>query len=419
MTSTRLPSPKNLFVYIVPPSTCEMVLAGRLEIDTQVAAENTSRFEYEHSYVSRPDAVPLDPVELYTVSEGTFMSRHGNALFGALRDATPDAWGRAVIDRILCDTASEIGYLLQSPDDRMGAVVFGQSRLPPPPKTHFNSFTDLERLMKVADAIHEGSVANVDLLQRFATSMGGARPKTVVELEGSLWLAKFSKPNDRYDVARIEHATMRLAAECGIDVAHTRTISIGERSILLVKRFDRELTDRGWLRHRMVSALTVIQGAENEHSNWSYVRLADRIRQFGSAEGRDRAQLFRRIAFNMLVNNDDDHPRNTAMISDANQGWRLSPAYDLVPKPVLSQERYLAMEVGIAGRIATRQNLLSQCQRFGLNIPTAEAIVEEIRSIIERRWYDIFRESGVPEADCEAVRGAMLNPGFEWKAEPA
>lgn len=419
MTSTTHPSSRTLFVYIALPNTCELVVAGRLEIETQPAsAESISRFEYEDSYISRPEAVPLDPVELDSASHGTFTSHDGNAFLGAMRDASPDAWGRTVIDRILGGAATEVGYLLHSPDDRIGALGFGESKLPPPAKTRFNCSVDLESLMQVTDAIHEGSAADVDLLVRSATSMGGARPKAVIEHESSLWLAKFAKPNDRYDVIRLEHATMRLAAECGIDVAWTDVISSAGRPVLLVKRFDREPIDQGWLRHRMVSALTIVQGSENDRSNWSYVRFADRIRQFGSAECRDRAQLFRRIAFNMLVNNDDDHPRNTAMISDG-RGWRLSPAYDLVPKPVLSQERYLAMEVGTAGRRATRQNLVSQCQRFGLAAEEANAVIDHVRSIVQQRWHAIFREVGVSPTDCEAIGGAMLNPGFEWKTESA
>jgi serine/threonine-protein kinase HipA len=160
----------------------------------------------------------------------------------------------------------------------------------------------------------------------------------------------------------------------------------------------------------------VLQGSENDSANWSYLRLADRIRQFGELEGEDRIQLFRRITFNILVNNDDDHPRNTALISNAG-GWRLSPAYDIVPKPVLSQERFLAMEIGTGGRSATRENLLSQSPRFGLDVQRAAAIINEIQSTISQRWYPVFREAGVPAADCERVSAAMLNPGFEWQSE--
>ncbi|PSH58922.1 type II toxin-antitoxin system HipA family toxin [Phyllobacterium sophorae] len=422
MTSRADPRANTTFVYITLPGTTEMVVAGRLETVVETSGIEVGRFVYGRSYLDRRNAVPLDPVEINVVARQRFDHVGDKGMFGAIRDASPDYWGRFIIDRALGAGPTEIGYLLNSPDDRIGALGFGLSPTPPAPLRKFNRTLDLGLLMATADAVQAGrdlpdhaDTAQAAHLLQHGTSMGGARPKAVVEDGGALWLAKFTRPDDNYDLVHIEHATLKLAAECGIETAFTRTISIAGRPVLLVKRFDRDLTDGGWLRHRMVSALTVLQGSENDRSNWSYLRLADRIRQFGKVEGEDRIQLFRRIAFNILVNNDDDHPRNTALTSNAG-GWRLSPAYDLVPKPVLSQQRFLAMEIGTGGRSATRENLLSQSPRFALDVQRAAAIINEIQSTIAQRWYPVFREAGVTAADCESVRAAMLNPGFEWRS---
>ena len=157
------------------------------------------------------------------------------------------------------------------------------------------------------------------------TSMGGARPKTVVEDKDGLWLAKFNRPDDKWNHARVEHAMLVLSRNCGIHAAHSKVIQVAGRDVLLVKRFDREKAKEGYLRSRMVSALTLLRTEDSHRSRdkWSYVLLSEELRRVSTEPKRDAAELFRRMCFNALISNTDDHPRNHALIA-RDQDWILS-----------------------------------------------------------------------------------------------
>lgn len=250
------------------------------------------------------------------------------------------------------------------------------------------------------------------------SSVGGARTKTVVRgQDGSAWLAKFPERNDRWSHAAVEGGMLQLAAECGIRTPEARVDVVGREQVLLVRRFDREPTDDGTgeLKSRMVSALTVLDLDESvtERSGWSYLDLADEIQRWSAEPVADKRELFRRIVFNALISNTDDHPRNHALIAPG-RGWRLSPAYDLTPSRVRSLEhRDLAMTAGAYGRWANRGNLLSEGPRFGWRREAANRVIDEMVDVVERRWRSAIREQGGSAEDCEAVAGAFLYPGFE------
>jgi serine/threonine-protein kinase HipA len=256
--------------------------------------------------------------------------------------------------------------------------------------------------------------AQVEDLLLLGTSMGGARPKVVVETDDALWIAKVNRTDDRWNMARVEHATLRLARLCGLDTAESRVVTIGGRDALLVKRFDRERADDGYARARMVSALTLLQTDETPdgRARWSYVILAETLRQISMRPREDAHELFRRMVFNALVSNIDDHPRNHAAIAPA-AGWRLSPAYDLTPAPAMSEDRRdLAMVCGAVGRRASAANMLSECRRFLLHAEEAAGIVDGMEQTVAREWYAIARACGVSEADCGVVSRAYVYPGF-------
>jgi serine/threonine-protein kinase HipA len=187
----------------------------------------------------------------------------------------------------------------------------------------------------------------------------------------------------------------------------------------MVERFDRERVDGGYLRFGLVSALTMLDCDENylDRDRWSYPLLADQLRRWSEKPDEDRIELFRRVVFNAAVTNNDDHPRNHA-VRRSQRGWRLTPAYDLVPAPLVSLERRdLAMTVGSYGRTASIYNLLSQCERFGL---TAEAARREIENIANtlRRWREHLREYGVSARDIEYIAPAFLPECFFFEAAP-
>ena len=413
--------PSECYVYITLPGRVSPTAAGRLTIVPNRQGVPTGKFVYGRSYLSRTDAIPFDPIEL-KLTDTVFETTSLNGVFGSLRDAGPDYWGRRIIERHSGKIQlGEIDYLLYSPDDRAGALGFGLNQEPPAPKRRFNQTLDLTKLQEIADAIireddipPEGTESQILDLMLAGTSMGGARPKTVVEDNDGLWLAKFNRQDDKWNSARVEHSMLHLARSCGLKVAESRITSIGGRDVLLVKRFDREQADGGYTRSRMISALTVLRSEDNHRSRekWSYVLLAEELRRICSNPAEDAKELFRRMVFNALISNTDDHPRNHAFIAKA-VDWKLSPAYDLTPSALLSIERRdLAMACGDKGRIANIENTLSQSGRFLLKKEEAKEIVDSMVEQVQTHWYSIMRAGGVSERDCELLKNAFVYPGF-------
>lgn len=414
-------TPSDCFVYITLPGETEAVTAGRYALSTDRRGVAEGKFVYGRSYLERPNAIALDPVEL-KLAPRTYSTVALGGVFGALRDASPDHWGRLVIQRHLGNAQpGEMTYLLFSPDDRAGALGFGLNQTPPAPRRSFNQTLDLAKLQATADAIvaddnGAGGVGQdqVEKLLVIGTSMGGARPKAVVEDGDGLWVAKFNRPDDPWNSARVEHAMLLLARACGLVTAESRVVEVGGRDVLLVKRFDREQSPQGYRRARMVSALTLLRAEDTYQSRdkWSYVLLAEELRRVCSDPERNAVELFRRMCFNALISNVDDHPRNHAVIA-REQDWQLSPAYDLTPATPISQERRdLAMACGDAGRVASAGNLLSQSARFLLAHPQADATMAAMEEQVRASWYATARGAGVSERDCEKISTAFAYPGF-------
>ena len=409
------------YVYITLPGQIEPVTAARFELATDRRGVPEGQFVYGRSYLERPDAVPLDPVEL-KLSSRIYTTNALKGIFGALRDASPDYWGRRVIQRHTGQAQpSELDYLLHSPDDRAGALGFGRNPVPPAPKRIFNQTLNLANVQAIADAIiadedHpvDAAYEQVENLMLIGTSMGGARPKAVVEDEDGLWIAKFSRPDDVWSNARVEHAMLLLARACGLTTAQSRVVDVAGRDVLLVKRFDRERTAQGYQRARMISALTLLRTEDTHQSRdkWSYVLLVEELRRVSAEAAQDAKELFRRMCFNALISNIDDHPRNHALIAK-DKDWKLSPAYDLTPAvPVSLDRRDLAMECGDAGRFANAKNLLSQSARFLLEHGEAIALIDAMEKQVRDIWYAMARAAGVSERDCEHIARAFVYPGF-------
>ena len=364
-----IPEANRCFVYMTLPGTTDPITVGRYDLAETRAGVPRGQFVYGKSYLARKDAVEIDPIELRLAArryETTLLK----GVFGALRDAGPDAWGRRIIDRHHNRELTELGYLMNSADDRAGALGFGTGEQPPAPRKNFNQTLQLEELQKIADDVlkekkpRRAALADqINKLLLINTLMGGARPKAVVEDDDGLWIAKFNRPDqDRWNNAKIEHTMLLLAKACGLSVADSKVLTIAKRDVLLVKRFDRDRAARGgYYRHRMVSGLTILRADEADQRDWSYVALAEELRRVSSDPQGDAAELFGRMTFNALISNLDDHPRNHALI--AREKWGLSPAYDLTPEsPIARERRNLAMICGSAGTYANVHNLLSESQ---------------------------------------------------------
>ncbi len=417
---TSRTSSSECFVYITLPGQVTATTAGKFVLTQNGRGDVLGRFVYGRSYLDNKDAVEIDPVEL-KLSTRTYETAQLNGVFGALRDAGPDDWGRRVIEkRSGKPQLGELDYLFESPDDRAGALSFGLNNIPSPPLRKFNKTLDLEKLQALADALIQDDFPNdpdapqVQDLLLLGTSMGGARPKTVIQDDDALWLAKFNRADDRWNSTRVEHAMLRLARECGITTAESRVVTVGSKDVLLIKRFDREKTPPGYTRARMVSGLTILRTDESAtmRSRWSYVILVEEIRRIVPEPKRDAAELFRRMCFNALISNIDDHPRNHAVIAK-DKDWKLSPAFDLTPSPVISAERRnLAMDCGDMGRYANAKNILSQHARFLLEKDEGEKIVTEMHSQVGNTWYNTVRSCSVSEKDAETISRAFAYPGF-------
>jgi len=416
-----MPTSERVYVYLQLPGSLEILTAGYFE-QIERAGVSVGVFVYNPAFLDREDAVPLDPFEL-PLRPGRFETVKLKGIFGALRDASPDAWGRRIIERHLNNNAlSEVDYLLHSPEDRVGALAFGRGKTPPAPTTRFNQVIALEQLLKFAAAVEADDSGTLppqfaELIQP-GTSLGGARPKNVVETEEGLWIAKFPEQGDRWNNTRVEASMLALARECGLHVCDARVVEVAAADVLLVRRFDRVKTSNGYLRHRFVSALTVLDAGESiaDRSRWSYLMLADELRRRSHRASSDLRELFGRMVFNALISNTDDHPRNHGLIAPG-KDFELAPAYDLTPNPLTSLERRdLALSVGRFNRYANRENLLSECERFRLDKREADTLIDQMKRTVESRWHPVLRSHGVSEKDCALLARAFVYPGFELPA---
>ena len=407
------------YVYIQLPGTMETVPCASLKVRAVGAGAFEGTLTYGKRYLARPEVVALDPFHLpLSTRPQKFTKLKG--IPGAVRDASPDAWGRRVIQAKLQRPEAdiqEVEYLLSGPDDGAGNLSFGRTATPPPPRRPFNRTHQLPALIEAAEKLEEDGRLPHEVLEELepGTSMGGARPKVTVEDDHKIWLAKLPEKADRHNMQRIEYATLELARAAGLRVCGTRLERVGERDTLMLDRFDRDWNPdaNAYRRYGLVSGLTVIDAEDGYlgRERWSYPLLADELRRWSVKSNDDRRELFLRMVFNAMVTNNDDHPRNHALLQ-TRSGWRLSPAYDILPVPMVSVERRdLALEVGHFGRAASLYNILSHCDVFGLSKDEAQALIDEMLAVV-RGWREFFTARGVEQRSIDMLEQAMLPPSF-------
>jgi serine/threonine-protein kinase HipA len=390
----------------------EPVVAGALDV-----VGDQLRFVYGRSYLARSDAVPLYLPEL-PLEPGGHLPPAGHDLHGCLADSAPDAWGRRVIlhrllggDTRTVDTAAlpTLTYLLESVTDRIGA-----NDVQPSAEVYVPREVDgtLEELLHAADRLQAGEpfTPEIDRVLAAGSSVGGARPKALVRSsDGRSLIAKFSAPTDHYPVVRSEAVAMELARRIGLDVADTSTTRVLGRDVLLVERFDREPGSRR--RHGVVSALTLL-GLHEMHARYAtYPELADVIRhRFVDPQG-TLLELFRRVVFNVLTGNRDDHARNHAAFWDG-RDLRLTPAYDLCPQPRFTGEATQAMALTRDGRRESRvQVCVEAAEVFLLSEREARNEVDRQLTLIHEHWPAAADAAGLSAADRQQLWGhALVHP---------
>lgn len=397
-----------------------------------------SSFAYGLNYARRRDALEVDPVSLSMRDREAILGRrllpaNGQPVFGGIRDAAPDAWGRRVIEaklRVPANSLPESQYLLHAGSDRVGALDIRPS-IHDGPSQGANASHSLEHLMDAAERIEEGLPipAHLDAIFIDGTALGGARPKAAVRDEhGVLWLAKFSSRKDRFDVPAIECATLRMAAAVGMRVPPVEVRTLGERKVMLIRRFDRYWAEpdallnagedllntqpgAGRAEHRLgfVSGLTLVACDETESRTKAYTDLAQAVRSHchPSVIRSDNAELFKRMVYNVLVSNDDDHLRNHGFVWEPRlAGWRLSPLYDVMPRASYATERFLHLGVGPQGRLATLDNALESHEMFTISRAAACEMIASIWRVV-REWRVYFESFGVPESEIEKIAPAF------------
>jgi serine/threonine-protein kinase HipA len=378
--------------------------------------DSSAAFAYGARYIKQPNAVSIDPFNL-PLTKGRFQTEQGCYLFAAIRDAGPDLWGRYLLDRKFGRSLNELEYILASGPDRVGALAFGTTIDGPEVygphcgEPYGTKYLDIGTcLIATEDAVTDGDSPALKRLIAYGPSLGGARPKATVIWQDQPFLAKFSTSLDSRNEPALEYATMALAKQAGLNVPPIELLRANGRSVYLIKRFDRVIDERGSERPlHFLSGLTAINCRETDYNEWSYQRLVQAINRQSDQPELDRRELFRRMVFNILVNNDDDHPRNHGFISPDTSTWRLSPLYDVVPRDQRTSTFRLALNIGAFGKEASRANAISAADYFMIDKQDALTLWDELSSIIEDNWEETFSSAGLSEEFIDRFRGSIGN----------
>ena len=423
MTSERraTAAPGEAYVWIWLPGATAPVVAGRIAWDGERLI-----FNYGRSYLDAHDRIPIYEPEL-PLLRGAIAPEAGLRMAGCLRDASPDAWGRRVIlNRIFgsrgtdADIAAldELTYLLQSGSDRVGALDFQHSPSEYVPRAVQTA--TLEELLRAAEKVEQGVPLAPDLDRALfhGTSLGGARPKAMIQHGDTRKIAKFPSSTDTYNVVKAEYVAMRLASRAGLDVAAVSLEHVAGKDVLLVERFDRAKTKEGWTRKAMVSALTMFGLDEMMARYASYEDLAEIVRHRFTSPKATLHELYGRLVFNILCGNTDDHARNHAGFWDGKY-LTLTPAYDICPQSRTGNVASQAMLILGDNRMSTLAACLEAAPGFQLDEKAAKDIIHRQIAAIRDGWDDICKEAVLTEVERNLFgRRIFLNDSiFEGAAE--
>ncbi|RWX20147.1 type II toxin-antitoxin system HipA family toxin [Rhizobium hidalgonense] len=398
------------FVWIWLPDATEPAVAGRLDQDGERLF-----FTYGASYRRRKNAIPIYEPEL-PIQEGVIVPINGLSMASSIRDGSPDAWGRRVIINSLTgrkpDAAgvpeiSELTFLLQSGSDRIGALDFQASATEYVPRIAAQA--SLDELLDAAALIERGVPLTpaLDQALNHGTSIGGARPKVLIEDGTKKFIAKFAASNDTYSVVKAEFIAMKLATACGLNAATVSMTRAAQKDVLLIDRFDRTHTRDGWTRHAMVSALTMLGLDEMMARYASYEDLAELIRHRFTDPKVTLRELYGRICFNVLSGNTDDHARNHAAFWDGKM-LSLTPAYDICPQGRTGTEATQAMLIKGQSRASTLATCLAAAADYHLKEAEAAALVEHQVATIAERWQAICDECELSPVDRKLFAGRQF-----------
>ena len=403
-------SDRKLYVYC--QLNGEDILVGYLWSHVKGRAE-TSSFQYAETWLNNPKAFNIDPA-LYLTAGQQYSSK---PLFGVFTDCSPDRWGRVLMQRFeqtkakeeqrVPRTLNDIDYLaLVNDEARQGAIrlknnpendfIFPALIKPIPP------LINLPELLSAAEKITNNNETAKDLRVLLApgSSLGGARPKASdIDNDGDLCIAKFPKKDDIDNIVLWEAVALTLAKEAKINVPQWKIVNVLNRPVLLVKRFDRIKTKR----IAFVSAMTMLSATDGDNT-YTYQNIADVIRQYSSAPKDDLTELWKRIVFSVMISNTDDHLRNHGFLRVDNNGWRLSPVYDVNPNPDNTGMLSTAISEGVYE--TNLENVLNVAEYFGLTLDKANNIIITIKSAVSQ-WKQVATKIGLSSTEIHKMQIAF------------
>jgi serine/threonine-protein kinase HipA len=390
-------------------------LVGRLWARTRKNKDGAT-FEYDARWLEHRERFSLEPA--LKLGPGPFHTPANTPMFGAIGDSAPDRWGRALMRRMerrraereqqTPRTLQEIDYLLLVDDEaRQGALRFaeieggpflreeGAKRTPP--------LLELPELLSAAERVADDTDTEEDLRLLLApgSSLGGARPKASVrDKDGHLAIAKFPRRDDDYNTVVWEAIALTLAHKAGIPVPDARIETVGDKPVLVLRRFDRG----DGRRIPFLSSMSMLDARDNQTR--SYMEIADALRQHGAAAKDDIRELWRRIVFNVLISNTDDHLRNHGFLYEGPAGWRLSPAYDLNPVPVDIKPRILTTAINEDDNTASLDVAMSVAPYFELDHARARRDAGSVARAVAA-WRDEATRHGLTKAECARMASAF------------
>ena len=408
------------FVYVELQG--ESFQVGRLWSRTRGARESAT-FGYAPSWLTHPGRFALEPA--LPLTPGPFHTPVDKALFGAMDDSAPDRWGRVLMRRAerrraekagqTPRTLSEADYLLLVDDEaRQGALRFAATPEGPflaePRDRRIPPFVELPRLLSAATRVTNDEEDDDDLriLIGPGSSLGGARPKASVrDRDGHLALAKFADRRDEYGIVSWEGVALWLALKAGVAVPQWRIEEVAGEAVVLIRRFDRVDGER----IPFLSAMTMLGARDNEVR--SYLEIADALRQHSAAAREDLAQLWRRVVFNVMISNTDDHLRNHGfLLHGGNSGWRLAPAYDLNPTPVDVRPRVLSTAIDIDEATASLDLALETAQYYGIKTSDARSIAVEVAKAVSD-WRAAAARLNIHSREIDRMASAFVHKDME------
>ena len=395
-------------------------LKGRSQLvgmarSNRVRGAETILFDYDDAWLGDPERFSLEPA--LALTRGAFAPPAGLATFGSIGDSAPDTWGRRLMQRVerrqakrerrAVRTLVESDYLLGVADvTRLGALRFrraGDEIFQAPSNTGLPPLIELGRLLQITERILREEETDEDLQVIFApgSSLGGARPKaSVIDRHGHLAIAKFPKESDDYSMETWEEIALRLARQAGIATPEHQLVEIAGKPVMLSRRFDRN----GTIRIPFLSAMAMMGAKDGERG--SYPEIVDALAQHGAQGKTDAHALYRRVVFNVLISNVDDHLRNHGFLWLGKSGWSLSPAYDLNPTPTDLKARVLTTNINLDEGACSLDLLEQASEYFALTLAQARTIIKDVASVTAT-WRDTAKVVGARSSEINRMASAF------------